>query len=184
MGQGGGFQEPPNRFPEKAITSAASLPTQANSRIVEIEGPVHEDEVVTRIRGLWKLGRAGTRIQDAVAKGIRSLLVTKRCVREDGFLMVPNAQVPVRNREAVTSGTLRKPDMLPPIELRSAILAIIDAGHGAMMQEIAPAVARMLGFRTTGVQLRSVIDAQRSKLIRKGEIEDVNGMLKHTQKKI
>jgi hypothetical protein len=43
-------------------------------RIVELEGPVHEDEVINRVRELWGLGRAGARIQDAVAKAVRSLL--------------------------------------------------------------------------------------------------------------
>jgi len=30
-------------------------------RIVEVEGPIHEDEVTARVRDLWGLGRAGSR---------------------------------------------------------------------------------------------------------------------------
>src|SRR2546428_350389 len=95
-------------------------------RIVELEGPIHEDEIVNRVRDLWGFGRAGARIQDAVAKAIRSVLVTKRCAREDGFLTILDAPVRVRNRESVSSST-RKPEMLPPTELRAAILFVIDA---------------------------------------------------------
>ena len=36
-------------------------------RIVREEGPVHEDEVLVRVRDLWNLGRAGSRLQ--VSKG-------------------------------------------------------------------------------------------------------------------
>ncbi|MCW5773023.1 MAG: DUF3320 domain-containing protein, partial [Rhodospirillaceae bacterium] len=36
------------------------------ARIVAVEGPVHEDEIVARVRMLWALGRAGSRIQKAV----------------------------------------------------------------------------------------------------------------------
>ena len=152
-------------------------------RIVDLEGPIHEDEVVNRIRNLWGFGRAGTRIQDAVARAIRSVLVTKRCVREDGFLVVPGAAIPLRNREGVSSPSLRKPEMLPPSELRAAILAVIDAGHGAMTKEIHSAVARILGFKTTGAQLRAAIETQKSKLMRQHQIEDVSGMLKRVETK-
>lgn len=150
--------------------------------IVEQEGPIHEDEILNRVRDLWGFGRAGTRIQDAVAKAIRSVLVTKRCTREDGFLIVPNATILVRNRESVSSSTLRKPEMLPPSEVRAAILAVIDAGHGAMKQEIPTAVARMFGFKATGAQLRSVIEAQANRLIRQEDIAQINGMLQRIDK--
>ena len=76
------------------------------------------------------------------------------------------------------SPTLRKPDYLPPTEIRAAILAILDASHGAMRSEISPAVARLLGFQATSAQLKAVIESQIDKLVRAGKIEDVNGMLK------
>lgn len=152
-------------------------------RIVEQEGPIHEDEIVNRVRDLWGFSRAGSRIQDAVIKAVRSVLVTKRCSREDGFLIIPGHPVHVRNREAVSSANLRKPEMLPPAELRAAILAVIDAGHGATKLEIPSAVARMLGFKSTGSQLRAVIEAQRSKLLRQGAIEELNGMLNRVEKR-
>ena len=73
--------------------------------------------------------RAGSRIQDAVAKGIRSLLVAKRCTREDDCLAVPGQPVRVRNRESAAAPGLRKPNLLPPAEVRAAILALIDAAR-------------------------------------------------------
>ena len=72
-------------------------------KIVQQEGPVHEDEVVNRARDLWGFARAGGRIQDAVAKGVRSLIVTKRCTREEGFLSLPEAPIQIRTREDVNS---------------------------------------------------------------------------------
>ncbi|WDT76013.1 MAG: DUF3320 domain-containing protein [Candidatus Manganitrophus sp.] len=82
------FDVPRSREPHELSTKEMA---SILLRIVEHEGPVHEDEVVTRVRGLWELSRAGTRIQDAVAKGVRSLLVTKKCKREDGFLTIPDS---------------------------------------------------------------------------------------------
>ena len=150
-------------------------------RIVRHEGPVHEDEVVARVRDLWGLGRAGNRVQDSVAKAVRSVLVKRACTREDGFLSIAGAPVPIRNRQDVSSPGLRKPDMLPPTEIRSAILALIDAHHGATRPETPVAVARIFGFKSTSSQLRSAIELQVAKLQRQAVIEAVNGMLKRVK---
>lgn len=147
-------------------------------RIVEQEGPIHEEEIVQRVRILWGKGRAGSRIHDAVARAIGSLLASRTCVREDGCLTMPASTVRVRNRSNVMSPTLRKPDHLPPPEIRAAILAILDASHGAMRSEIPSAVARLLGFQATSAQLKAVIESQIANLIRAKEIEETNSMLK------
>lgn len=150
-------------------------------RIIEQEGPIHEGEVVTRVRDLWGLGRAGSRIQDAVSRAIDILLDEKKCTREDGFMMIPGASVTVRDREDVSSWSLRKPEMLPPPEIRAAILALIDAHHGATGEEIPVAVARMMGFKSTGSQLREIIETQISKLVQEGSIAESDGMFKRSE---
>ena len=146
-------------------------------RIVRQEGPIHEDEVVARVRDLWGLGRAGNRVQDSVAKAVRSVLVTRVCTRENGFLSLPGAPVPIRNRERVNSQSLRKPEMFPPAEIRAAILALIDAHYGATSREIPIAVARIFGFKSTSHQLRSTIDRQTTQLQQQAVIQENNGML-------
>ncbi len=123
-------------------------------RIVEQESPIHEDELVVRVRDLLGLHRAGNRIHDAVARGIRSLIITKRCSRESGCLAIPGAPVPIRNRENVASPSLRRPDALPPSEIRAAIVALIGSHFGASKREIPMAVAHMFGFKSTSGPLR------------------------------
>jgi len=140
-------------------------------RIVELEGPIHEDEVVIRVRDLWGFARAGSRIQEAVAKAIRSILVAKRCVRVESFLMLPNSSPKVRNREAVRSSTLRKPGMLPPPELQSAILAVVDAAHGITTDELPVAVSQLFGLKSASGQFKSVLEAQKALLLKTGTLE-------------
>jgi len=133
-------------------------------RIVDVEGPIHEDELVVRIRDLWKLPRAGARLQDVVARGVRALLVAQRCIREEGCLDLPDRPVRVRSREGISSPNLRKPDLLPPSEIRAAILHLVEAAHGVERRELPTAVARLLGFRTTPASLRSLVEQQASRL--------------------
>jgi len=147
-------------------------------RIVREESPVHEDEVLVRVRDLWGFGRAGGRIQDAVAKAIRRLVTDRRCRREKGFLSIEGAPVVVRSRENVSSASLRKPEMLPPSEIHAAILALLDLHHGATAEEIPVAVARIFGFKATSGALRETILSQLAALQKSGVVEMKNGLLK------
>ena len=146
--------------------------------VVRHEGPIHEDEVVTRIRGLWGLQRAGNRIHDAVARATRSLLVKKRCVREDGCLFLPGVTIPVRSRVEVRSANLKKLEYLPGTEIRAAILALLEFHHGAAQSEIPTAVARVFGFKSSGTSLRSLCDYQVKKLMKSSVVVESGGMLR------
>lgn len=42
--------------------------TTVIEQVVTVEGPVHIDEIIARIRDAWGLKRAGTRIQEAVRR--------------------------------------------------------------------------------------------------------------------
>jgi very-short-patch-repair endonuclease len=147
-------------------------------RIVEHEGPIYDEEIVTRVRMLWSKGRAGSRIHDAVVRAIRALETNKSCVRVDRCLMLPNCEVRVRNRANVISPTLRKPEHLPTVEIHAAILSVLQASHGAARNEIPTAVARLFGFQATSAQLKTLIDSQVQRLVLSGRIQEMNGSLK------
>ena len=147
-------------------------------RIVEVESPIHEDELVARVRALWGLGRAGARIQESVARGIRALLGEGFCEQQENCLLLPDKPVVMRSREHVQSATLRKVDLLPPQEVRAAILAVIDAHYGASAREAANAVSRLLGFKATSGQFREMVNAQVETLKASGLIEERDGLLR------
>ena len=146
-------------------------------RVVKVEGPVHEDELVVRVRNLWNLGRAGARIQGAVANGIRCLLSERRAVNEFGFISLPDQPIKVRNRESAKSATLRKPEMLPPAEIRQTMLDLVKICHGASERELISKTSRLLGFHAVSSQLRSVMGDQVNALITVGSLKSANGML-------
>lgn len=147
--------------------------------VVQAEGPVHRSEVVVRIRSLWGLQRAGGRIQGAVDEGIR-LAAKESMVLQDGdFLLWPDRAFRVRDRTNVQSLTLRRPELLPPMEVEAAILELVQENLGASMDEIALHVSRRLGFRTTSAQLRAVLVVRAEALVARGALVLRNGMLVH-----
>lgn len=150
------------------------VPSDQLARVVEsvvvVEGPVHVDEVVARVRGAWGLQRSGSRIQSAVEAAIGVSVRAKRLLRKDNFVSVPGSPVTVRDRGAVASLTLRKPEMLPPTELGTAVMQIVSGNFGASEDEIVRGVSRTLGFRATSAQLAALIQRQVSTLLRGGSL--------------
>lgn len=145
--------------------------------VVHIEGPIHRSEVVVRIRTLWGLQRAGGRIQTAVEDGI-CRAVEEGFIKEEGeFLLWPARVIGVRDRGEVRSLTLRRPELLPPMEIDAAILKLVRENLGASPDEIALHVSRRLGFRTTSAQLRAALVGRCEALLASAALELRNGLL-------
>lgn len=128
--------------------------------IIEVEGPIHEEEIVARVRDLWGLGRAGSRIQAAVQDALAHAMRKGTLEVEDRCYHVKGAPIPIRNRSMAASRTLKKPELLPPKEIRETILVLVRESHGMHREEVATAVARLLGFLATSQQLRDCIEGQ------------------------
>jgi len=126
-------------------------------RVVTVEGPVHESEIVVRIRSAWGLARAGNRIRDAVQAAIK---FAKRNGEIAGgpFYGIPGQPIKVRDRSEVGSTTLRRPDAIPPEEVMAAIVEIVEQNYGAERDQLVQAVARMFGFGSTSAQLRETVE--------------------------
>src|SRR3546814_20360608 len=100
-------------------------------QIVEVEGPVHLDEVTTRIREAWGLKRAGARIQDAVERAVEVSVRADRLERSGAFLSIPGRSPRVRKRGNVSSANLRHPEALTPAAM---IHALLGAGHARVRE--------------------------------------------------
>ncbi|MDE0622501.1 MAG: DUF3320 domain-containing protein [Bryobacterales bacterium] len=153
------------------------------TKIVEAEGPVHVDEVGRRLSRLWGYKRAGSRIRNAVdgavRRAIRASEIRHSLPDQTSFLESCDApeHPKVRDRSDVNS-SLRSPEMLPPTELRRAILEAVTASIAIRPGDCAADVARMLGFKSTSAQLRACIEQEASALVEMGTLALVDGELR------
>ena len=147
------------------------------ARIVEIEGPIHADEIVARVRTLWGLGRAGGRMRAAIELAIEDA-EQRGLVEGNPFYQLPGQAVVVRDRSDVASQTLRKPEMLPPQEIDQALIEIVDANFGAGRDELVQAAARAFGFASTGAQLRGVLEDSIDRLLEINELVEQGDLLR------
>lgn len=124
------------------------------TRIVVIEGPVRGDEIVARVRTLWRVPRVGARLKAAVTDALRAAVGRGDLVEAAGFYMIPGQPIIVRDRSQTISPGLKKPEFLPPVEIDQAIITVVEENFGATRADLIVAVSRYLGFAATGAALR------------------------------
>lgn len=145
--------------------------------MVEIEGPVHRDEVVVRIRTAWGLQQAGGRIRAHVGRALDAAVSGGHVYRSGEFLLWPGVDARLRDRSSALSPSLRRIEMIPPMEVDEGILSVLEAGFGATEDETVNAIARGLGFRATSSQLKEVIKSRIGLLVAEGRVQVRDNML-------
>jgi very-short-patch-repair endonuclease len=130
-------------------------------QILQVEGPIHREELTRRAVDLTGGKRVTKRLQAAVD----SALIAGRRNRSiansgDFYVLAGQTDCPIRDRSDVVSQGLRKAEMIAPSEIRAAVVAVVKAHYGAAAGEVVTAVSRILGFGTTTPQLRAAIEAQ------------------------
>jgi very-short-patch-repair endonuclease len=157
-----------------------SLPVLASivAGVVEIEGPIHRDELVRRVASLWGQQRTGPRIAQAIAKAVEAGLRAGTLRADPDFVTHSRqAAVPVRRRSDVTSAALRRPEMIAPAELRQAVERLVAEHLGIRRDEVPLLVARALGFRTTSPKLKDTIEAIVARMLEEHAIRLRDGKL-------
>ncbi len=128
-------------------------------QIVEIEGPIHADEVARRVTSLFGKSRTGSLISDASMRSLQYLRSQPiRLLVDQDFWMTPEQyhNPPVRDRSAAPP-ILQRADMLSPHEIRAAAKIAVQENGTLSDDDMANAIARLLGFKRTGPELKVAI---------------------------
>jgi REase_MTES_1575/Protein of unknown function (DUF3320) len=140
-------------------------------RIVRTEGPVHRDEIARRLASAAGAALPGHGIMEAVSQGLGRALRRQLIVREGAFYApVGLDAAPLRDRSAVRNPSLRRPELLPPAEIRAAALHLARAPVGLAFEHAAEEIGRLLGLEDTGVPSRAAIEPEIERLLRDGAL--------------
>lgn len=127
--------------------------------IVEVEGPIHADEVARRVAALFGKSRTGSLISEASLDSLQHLRSPpSQLIVDQDFWMTPeqHQNPPVRDR-STTPPTLQRADMLPPHEIRAAARIAVQENGNLSDDDMANAVSRLLGFKRTRPDLKAAI---------------------------
>ena len=156
---------------EKSTPELATVVTQ----IVDMEGPVHINEVIRRIRVAWGLKRAGKRIQDAITDAISLARDNGDVTIKDEFLYPKNFNLIVRRR---TGDPPAKINLICDDEIVEAAKIVIRTQYASPMSEVIKQTSRLFGIKVTRGATVKRIEGVVQQLVEDGELEvQSNGMI-------
>ncbi len=141
---------------------------RAVMNVVEVEGPIHYDEVVKRIRTYWGLSRAGRRVQAIMKEAVNLALMDGKITRKDNFLYYKNAPIVVRRR---TGKPPVKMELISEEEIGVAVGLVLKSQYATEPDELVREVVRLFGAKIARGPAINRINGVINDLISRGEIE-------------
>jgi very-short-patch-repair endonuclease len=138
--------------------------------IVQIEWPIHFDDLINRIREAAGLGRAGVRIRSALDAAVISATRTKNVRKKRQFLWVKNQEEPtVRDRSDLPVSS-RKLEFVSPEEIEAAVKTVIENAMGMSASDIPQASCKLFGFKAVSEEMRQMISRIVNSMVHKGKL--------------
>jgi hypothetical protein len=139
--------------------------------VVQVEGPVHRDEVARRIANAAGVKRVGQRIKDAFNKGV-NYAVRKDIIKKQGkFLWLSSMGKPtLRTRDGLPPA-LRKTELVPPEEIELAILQVVLESYGIERDNIPGEACKLLGFSRVSSDMLDRVNGLIDKLLGESRLE-------------
>jgi len=144
--------------------------------VVKVEGPVHFDEVVRRIRTLWGLKRTGDRIRGAVRKA--ALSAKKKGLirwRRDFLWSSSQRGIQVRRRETDPPPNI---DLISDGEIIEGVKLVLKRQHATLLDDLALKTGRVLGMQAVRAATTKRIKTVIRKLVALGTLQKTSsGMI-------
>jgi very-short-patch-repair endonuclease len=139
-------------------------------KVVSVEGPVHELEVLRRITDAAGVKRIGNRVEAAFQRGLQTAINWRHIDRKGAILWRPKSnKVSVRSRASLPPSS-RKLELVPPEEIGLAVILIAKESYGITRQELTNAVCELFGFTRITEGMLQVVDGIIEQLLGKGSL--------------
>jgi len=140
-------------------------------RIVEVEGPVHEEIVARRIAEAAGVKRVGRRIQARFAEAAAYAVARGLIQMRGPFLWAADGRDPVLRRRDGLPASERQFDYVAPEELALAAVRVVSTAYGMRREEIPPEVAHLFGFSRISEPMAERVEAAVEGMIAEGRLE-------------
>ncbi|WP_370413515.1 DUF3320 domain-containing protein [Streptomyces fradiae] len=144
------------------------------TRVIGIEGPVHEELLVQRAKEAWGVARAGNRIRDNVREVVRGLVRSGQ-VTPDGYFLDVAGREELYARVPEEGDPPRKAAHIAPVERQLALYELAVECPGMSRDELVRHAGEFFGWRRMGRDIRSFLDSDIDDLHRRGRLREANG---------
>jgi very-short-patch-repair endonuclease len=139
-------------------------------RVVDRDGPIHEELLVRRVARTFQLMRAGHLVESRIISQIEAACRKGR-LRRRGQFVWSQAKNGVTPRRPAPGAKLREIDHVPPEELEAAALLVVRLSRGITETELAAEAARVLGYSRISDHIRTATLNVARKLTSEGALE-------------
>jgi very-short-patch-repair endonuclease len=146
-------------------------------RVVEAEGPIHEDLLAERVKEICGVDRAGSNVQSNIGEAIVIAVHGKQIERrrQRNFLWKANAQL---STFRIPADSLRRPlEWIHRDEIALAILYLVEDQFGVLRSELGRGVARLFGIDRATVEACDHIVEVADELVERGQLREDAGRL-------
>jgi len=154
-----------------------SLLKEAISRTVDIEGPIHIDELVRRVARSFGFNRAGSKIKDTIEKQITNILTLNR---DNQFISSESSKIVVRDRSNLPPES-RKLEYVYNAEIAIAVMQLVNESQGIELEELIRETCQKFGFARVTIQMQDRVQTIILDLISRNELANKNGFIMSNQ---
>ena len=153
---------------------------QAISNVVNVESPVHIEQVVIRIRTLWGLAKAGKRIRMAIENGVGIAEKANLIQRRGDFLWsVNHKEIQIRKREKP------KIEWICDEEIFQALSLVLTLQGAITQDSLISEGVKLIGYKATSNSVAEYVKDIVNERIKVGDLELTgNGMIQSPSKNI
>jgi hypothetical protein len=117
-------------------------------RIVSVEGPIHRDLLIERLKELNGVARVGENVASNIERAMQDGLRYREFERLDSDFFRPTGRQLTAFR-IPGEGVERRPDWIPVEEIGLAVLHLVEDQFGCQREALPRAVAELFGFGRT-----------------------------------
>lgn len=125
--------------------------------VLDVESPVHFDQLVNRFKDAWGMGRAGDRSRSHLDRVTQAGNRGGQLVVDGDFIYRDSIRAAAPRDRSALPPAERKIDYVAPEELDEAIKQVVRDGVSVNEDEICLHVARVLGFARTTQDMKNAI---------------------------
>lgn len=130
----------------------------AIANVVEIEGPIHIQQLTTRLATAAGFNRAGAKIKSRVLTSAKKLVKTNLIKIEGDFISKePQQDIALRDWSELDSG-MRKIDFVSDAEFKKAIHVTVSDALSIEREDCIAAAISLLGFKRLTANVKSKLD--------------------------
>ncbi len=146
-------------------------------QVVEIESPVHINEIAKRIASAVGVKKVGKRIREAIEIAAMQAAHLENVLIKDKFLYRTEHQyITVRNRDELPNAS-RKLELIAPEEIQEAIKLIVSESCGIEQDDLPHETCKLFGFKKVNENMRQGVKVIINEMIQNGELIERTGSL-------